>query len=157
MGDCCFSIWPEAILAHSQRVKRSIDRIHLERPHHAKPDGHAPLIEVEVSILSAILQVLGQLRGKLHGLLVVTSSVVPVDLAAALLRSGARCVICKDAAAAVPTATAAADFFSSFYSHLFAGMTILSAMASAGQPPLPSLVCKGKFCRDWLCYHYPLS
>lgn len=110
-----------------------------------------------MTIVPAILQVLSQLRGKLHGLLVVTSSVVPVDLAAALLRSGARCVICKDAAAAVPTATAAADFFSSFYSHLFAGTTILSAMASAGQQlPLPSLVCKGEPYRDCLCFHHPL-
>lgn len=85
--------------------------------------------------MTAVVQVLGQLRGKLHGLVIVTTSVVPVELAAAMLRSGARCVICKDAAAAVPTATAAADFFSSFYSHLFAGTTILSAMASAGQSP----------------------
>ena len=77
-------------------------------------------------------QILGQLRGRLHGLLVVTSSVAPVDLVSALLRSGARCVICKDAAAAIPEATAAADFFETFYSHLFAGTTIMSALAAAG-------------------------
>ncbi|KAK9861855.1 hypothetical protein WJX84_002096 [Apatococcus fuscideae] len=78
-------------------------------------------------------QILGQLRGRLHGLLVVTSSVAPVDLVSALLRSGARCVICKDAAAAIPEATAAADFFETFYSHLFAGTTIMSALAAAGE------------------------
>ena len=79
------------------------------------------------------MQILGQLMGKLHGLILVTSSVAPVDLVAALLHCGARCVICKDAATSEPLAMAAVSFFQSFYSHLFTGATILSALASAGE------------------------
>lgn len=65
-------------------------------------------------------------------LVVVAPSVMPTDLAKALLESGAKAVICRSAEQPADSPNAAAEYFTAFYQHLLSGRPVVASLAHAG-------------------------
>lgn len=71
--------------------------------------------------------------GGWQDVIITTSSILPRPLLRALLSSGCKAVICRDAAAPQPPPEQAAGFFCALCQQLVAGRSLLSALERAGE------------------------